>query len=706
MKHLAPALIDEGSTEGSYGDGGASSVSSCSASSGAVEKEVSLSRGLRNCEKSDVDLLETTDDFRNGQLVDDDSHKKNKLTVNSSISTPRPLRSALRCSLPVKRNPHQVRQLRRPRVHGLWGEDAAVNPFALLHDSLLSEIVSSFLDLEDLCRCQCVSQRFASLARDEEAWRHIDATSFVQTLYKYYDRRQHRNPAEATTELLVQKWQAKTPFSIRIHKIGHCLDAHTFCLPTNTKRLLLLSLSHFENLTDTHVHMLLLSSNTTASYFQAAVSVALSGNLNCINRRHSSLTHHWSLQSLILEQCPRLTNASIRSIANMCNQLQELDVSGCLLVDDLSPLQPLWKLQRRADYGILVASAALAHSERSIRSLQVARGTTTGTNSSPDVHVETFANLKNIFVPPAFSPVLKVDTDTSVRSLHNHFSPPPAPPAASEPPAAAYNARFFVHPPSIEFRTTIAKTSSSFSKSPAQSNAAVKSTGLESLFLPPVAAGIPPLASLLASPDKDSTSLSSDAVQSLGNSLASLRGSTQNQAIVDVPNSSALASLDHPSQQPIMKLGKELCRIHISNTGVTPDLLIRCFTEAAGMVDGNNVIALESLLGAVICTGDHPSTVWNDCNLRALARVINPPLLQCLDISCHADYVHHRGDGMGRVTDASLLTLFGIHSPVSLDTASMLQLHKLHIMGHPFITKYALEKIRKASVAPSLIVRR
>lgn len=681
MKHLAPEIIEESGTEGSCGDVGAAIVSVGSASPGAVEREVSLFRGFRNCEKSDIDLWESTE--------------------LNSLSTPRPLRSALRSSFPVRRNAHQAQRLRRSRVHGLWGEDAAVNPFALLHDSLLAEIVSSFLDLEDLCRCQCVSQRFASIARGEKAWRHIDATSFVQTLYRYFDQKQHRNPAEATTELLVQKWQAKTPFSIRINNIGHCLDAHTFCLPTNTKRLQLLSLSHFGNLTDTHVHVLLLSSNTNASYFQTALPVALRGNLNCINHRHSSLTHPWSLQSLILEQCPRLTNASIRSIANMCDQLQELDVSGCPLVDDLSPLKPLWKLQRRADLGSLAASASLAHSERSMRSLQVAPGTTTGTNPSPDVNVKTFANLQSIFVPPPSSSVPKVATSTSVQSLNNMFSSPPVPPATNKPPAAAKNdlAALFVHPPFIESRTTMPISSCRLVlKSPTKSNGAVNNAVLGSLLPPPPAARLPSLASLSASPDKDSASLFSEGVQSLGNSLASLRYGT-------VSNSSyALASLDPLRRQPIMKLGKELCRIHVNNTGVTPELLIRCFAEAASMVDGSNVIALESLLGAVIWTGDKPQTVWDDSHLRALTRVINPPLLRCLDISCHAEYVQRRGDEMGRVTDASLLSLFRIAN--DYDTAPMLQLHKLHIMGHPLVTECALESIRKASVAPSLIVRR
>jgi hypothetical protein len=54
------------------------------------------------------------------------------------------------------------------------------------------------------------------------------------------------------------------------------------------------------------------------------------------------------LRKLALEQCPLLTNASIRSIAHNCPHLEELSLRGNHQMDDITPLKDMWKLQTKA----------------------------------------------------------------------------------------------------------------------------------------------------------------------------------------------------------------------------------------------------------------------------------------------------------------------------------------------------------------------
>ena len=657
--------------------------------------------------------MKTNDDHQ----VDDLYMCKQSNTRLSSVA-PRPLKSALRSSVAVGSNARKKglpwKLAGRPRVHGLWSEDKATNPFALLHDSLLLEILASFLNLEDLCRCQGVSQRFATLSQRDEAWQRIDATSFVQSLYHFFKRKHHGNPAEATADLLVKKWQTKVPVSIRIDRIGQCLDAHSFSLPSNTTRLQSLRLSNFENLTDTHVHVLLLSAKTTpCALHHPAAPGPTSQNLKRINRR-STMTQPWPLRNLVLEKCPRMTNASLRSIASMCHQLQELDVSGCPLVNDLSPLQSLWKLQRRSSDVVSSSCLKSTLSQRSMSAL-LCDVATTSANSSPAPNVQATAHLGSLFLPPpppSSSMSLLAKGTTGV--LGTLFNPPPAQSATSAtlPQVANENGlgRLSVYPPAAGSRVNALNAASPL---------------LGRLLLPPTTTKHEaPLTSLFAPPSKGSASLSMKSVQSsLGDSLASL-GAIQNTAIAPgadhsgesknamVSHSSlSLKSLDLLRQPPTVKLGRELCRIHFNNTGVTPDSVIRCFIETEALAGGNSVFALEALRGMVVCSGGQPSVAWNDYHLRALSHLIDSSSLRCLDISCVVDSAPGTKNAAGLVTDASILSLFGIHhyaenNLIAPSTAPMIDLHDLCITGHPFITQAALERLQKASISHSLMVRR
>ena len=178
-------ICDEGDDDDTAG------YSVCSTSPAAVEDAFSPSRDFQKYQRSTSELeMKTNDDHQ----VDDLYMCKQSNTRLSSVA-PRPLKSALRSSVAVGSNARKKglpwKLAGRPRVHGLWSEDKAMNPFALLHDSLLLEILASFLNLEDLCRCQGVSQRFATLSQRDEAWQRIDATSFVQSLYHFFKRSKH-----------------------------------------------------------------------------------------------------------------------------------------------------------------------------------------------------------------------------------------------------------------------------------------------------------------------------------------------------------------------------------------------------------------------------------------------------------------------------------------------------------------------------------
>jgi len=827
-----PSLtIEEDSTEGSF-DGdylydddstNASSVvtAACELPHASPAQEETELSPLRFQKSSVKELEEASND--DGSVLKDleDLDKKpnssttriQPITEEASTSTiigtttttlpRRPLKSSLRSSSTTKTN-IRLSVTRKPRVHGLWNEDKCVNPFAMLHDPLLLQIFTSFLDLQDLCRCQGVSQRFASLAHHEEVWRHIDATSFMEASYQRFQRQQHRNPAQATTELLVQTWQSKAPVSIRIDKIGNRLEANSFCLPNNTKRLQTLTLSQFDDLTDTHVHVLLLSSKTAPG--AARPTPATKNNISItptttttaqsrsrINRRRSSMTHPWALQQITLTDCPRLTNASLRSVANMCHQLRELNVTGCRLMDDLAALQPLWKLRPRArdddDANVSSASAmmtdVLTMSERSTNSFCYGGSSTMSSHASPAPNVKKTANLETIFLPPSPAP------QKSAASLGSLFAPPPTASATATKPAAAAslppNAKkndileslfappqppppqksatggglmsLFAPPsaavtpkkptatppslgglfeapqttpkkPSFSSSTNglaglFAPPASPFSKGTPPLKPATKpaltATGLGSLFLPPVNATSksppanatkkepPPtsngsLGSLFASPG------TTDAAKSNAEIFSS-RTTSNNRMGMFSNSSSSLASLD---QAPKVKVGKELCRLDVSHTGVTPDMLIRCLTEAtAQVVEAGFVVALESLTAAN--RGDNTDLLWNDSHLRALARVIDASALKQLDISCYREIDSNEG-AEGRVTDAGLLSLFfGITEDKASTknygrfsaaaNAPMLQLEEMSLEGHPLVTEDVLDHIRDASIATNMLVR-
>lgn len=732
--------------------------------------------------------------------------------ASTEASTPslvrRPLKSSLRSSSRSNSSSStsNIRLKRKPRVHGLWNEDKSTNLFAMLHDPLLLQIFTSFLDLQDLCRCQGVSQRFASLAQHEEAWRHIDATSFIEASYQHFRCQKHRNPSQATTELLVQTWQSKAPVSIRVENIGNRLEANSFCLPTNTKRLQILTLSQFDDLTDTHVHVLLLSSKTARGSALPAAATnnttpATARSRSRINRRRSSMTHPLALQRLALMDCPRLTNASLRSVASMCHQLRELNVAGCRLIDNVAAVEPLWKfLPRARDDASESGSARMAGfftlSARSADSLSCPGSSTASGHASSAPNVTKTADLGNLshkgapslsslFAPPPTAaaigkkPAAAASFPQNVKkkdSLKSLVAPPP-PPQERAPegglsslfatPSAAASSKLIAASPSPNVKNTTSlaslgglfgpprtaprRPSTSFTNGlsglvapPAlpfsqnntpptlrlnpSSNHVATTKNLGSSFLPPVNAATkshptntttnaPPSTSdgaqdsFIATPGPaDTVTSNADIYSSIKNNPTTTTTTRSKSMTSMLSNlSSSLPSLD---QAPKLRVGKELRRLDVSHTGVTPDMLIRCLTEAAAQAaDSGFVVALESLTAAN--SGGSKDFLWNDRHLCELSRVVDAAALKHFDISCYdADAANAADTGVnGRVTDAGLWSLFfgttenDCSSFSAAANAPVLQLEELNLMGHSLVTTGVLEHIRDASAATNLTVR-
>lgn len=250
--------------------------------------------------------------------------------------------------------------------------------FELLRNETTTEILS-YLNLYDLCRFGMIGRRYKYLVQSESIlWQHIDATVFVQRVYETFlskarpttkptttkedgsttkrdalpaspslppRRTTPRNTKEAsvmtTTVTTATAAAAKTAAeqtgqaleetikdrnikSLTIRDIQHRLDANHY-LPSYTG-LEELVLTQFNNLTDTHVHVMLLMADHSNNLKKIGNSLGKS-----------------ALRKLQLDRCPLLTNASIRSIAIKCPVLESVSICGCTNVDDVSPLAPLLK---------------------------------------------------------------------------------------------------------------------------------------------------------------------------------------------------------------------------------------------------------------------------------------------------------------------------------------------------------------------------
>jgi hypothetical protein len=230
------------------------------------------------------------------------------------------------------------------RVRGLWNDNTAAtststpcdeNHFERLRDDTLLHCFS-FLSNgkpKDLLNVSQVGRRFHSLVKTSpQLWKQIDATDFVQENFHLSNKNN-----KATTQALEKLLLKYEPESLIIRNINEMLSVDDSFLPPGGGRLNNLTLTQFQKLTDTHFHVMLLLMALPPQHSP--------------NKKLSSAP--CSLQHLALEECPELTNATVRSIAvSACcsSNLKSLSLRGNPLITDLSPLAPLLKTQARATF--------------------------------------------------------------------------------------------------------------------------------------------------------------------------------------------------------------------------------------------------------------------------------------------------------------------------------------------------------------------
>ena len=289
------------------------------------------------------------------------------------------------------------------RIRGLWGDaDDQVCLFGQLHDETLLHNILTFLSMKDLCQASMVCQRWNHLARHKDAWKRIDATDFVQTAYDYYSSTSSstsNSATKATSLVLAARMEQYSPNVISIHSIEHRLSASNFL--SSSPSLQELTLTHFYELTDTHIHALLLSSS-----FQNGQGAARS-NRTC------------SLRKLVLEGCPLLTDATVQSVATLCPLLEELSLQGNSKIQDLSALAELWTLTKKPPTPLKPAAPKL-------NLMQLAAPPSSATS------------VASLFGPPPTAPA----TSSACSSMSSLFSPPPAPPARPKTPPNALQSLF------------------------------------------------------------------------------------------------------------------------------------------------------------------------------------------------------------------------------------------------------------------------
>ena len=212
----------------------------------------------------------------------------------------------------------QARPLTHRRIRGIWSEHAITDTHLdLLRNETLSHILS-FLPLTDLLRSSMVARRWSFLASQDALWKRIDATEFIQQAHTTFYQQDPETATQNTCESLRAILKDRTLDSLHVQEIGHRLSADIY-LPALTS-LQELTLTGFDDLTDTHLHVMLLM-------FEGVTRAAGGAPT--------------SLRKLVLQDCPQLSNATIRSIATRCTHLEEISLKGNPRMDDLEPLAAL-----------------------------------------------------------------------------------------------------------------------------------------------------------------------------------------------------------------------------------------------------------------------------------------------------------------------------------------------------------------------------
>ena len=331
-------------------------------------------------------------------------------SITSSISNPgpsaglaRPIKSAMKRPEEGSKKKTKGKNYRtRRRIRGLWNDDTNCH-FSELHDETMLKIMS-YLNMKDLCITSMVCQRWKHLSLHQNSWKRIDATEFVVQAHRYYSVKEGLPQAKAakmTSLALVKRTERYTPFSLSIHSIGKCLSADNFL--SSLPGLQELSLTSFSELTDTHIHVLLLSSS------------CLKNGVHAANRSKRSCV----LRKLVLEYCPRLTDATVQSIGRLCPDLEELSLFGCPHIKDLTALQDLWTLCHKPVPKAKVTPSPLT----SLFPLPPGESPATPPSKPPPPSLVN-SNLTSLFGGPPPSTPPQSSTPPTSSALTNLFAPP------------------------------------------------------------------------------------------------------------------------------------------------------------------------------------------------------------------------------------------------------------------------------------------
>lgn len=304
-----------------------------------------------------------------------------------------PIRAPLKSILKSSKAKRTLGPTKR-RVRGLWNENCAC-PFSNLHDDLLLNILS-YGAMDTLIQTSMVCTRWKYVALSERSWKHVDATDFVLKTHSYLLGKSGESvvdPAQATSSALSARLQEHAPERLTIRSIEHRLTADTF-LPS-VQGLQELTLTAFSDLSDTHVHVMLLSA----------------GDARARCKKENVLT------KLAIEQCPELTNTSIRSIALHCPNLTQLSLAGSRQLNNVMELKNAWKVQEDAQpRGMMSHSQSMLATMSSLFAppLSPAQASAVAStppppmarvvSSSPAPSSSSQANLAFLFTPPGMSP--------------------------------------------------------------------------------------------------------------------------------------------------------------------------------------------------------------------------------------------------------------------------------------------------------------
>jgi hypothetical protein len=242
----------------------------------------------------------------------------------------------------------------------------------------------------------------------ETLWKRIDATEFVQQTHATFCKKNGSSSTAAAAAASHHAGQAlervlrdRHPESLVIRNIQDRLQADSY-LPSINHSLQELTLTNFDDLTDTHVHVMMVMT---------------------LNRQQQTN----QLQSLLLEDCPRLTNASIRSIVLKCTNLKSLSLKGNTQMDDLTPLADLLVTKSKPKLSI----RALKSPPPSLGSFQnffmpppppqqqeEAPSTPPRDTSPPPPS----SSLQSLFAPPGMSPPRTTNTRPAAQSKSSSSS--------------------------------------------------------------------------------------------------------------------------------------------------------------------------------------------------------------------------------------------------------------------------------------------